>query len=261
MITGVGSAPIAPEAWTALEADTRRALEEHLVGRRVVDFDGPHGLGLAALNLGALEPIEVGAGIVAGLRSVLPLVEVRVPFDISRAALEARERGAPDLEDEAAVEAARTLAELEDGAVFQGLDAARIRGLLPTSSHARLFVGADPQATIEAVTRALLVLDEAAVDGPYAVVLGDTPYRRLAAGGDYPPLRRLRELVGDRVMHSRVLTGGVVLSLRGGDFRLTVGQDAALGYVAHTADRVALQLIESFTFSVSSPEAIVALHE
>lgn len=261
MITGRGNAPIAPDAWTALEADTRETLKQHLVGRRVVDFDGPHGLGFAALNLGAIEPTEVAPGISGGTRQVLPLLEVRVPFELSRAVLDARERGAPELDDDPALDAARRLAELEDRAIFYGLESARVRGLLAASSQPRIPLGSDAMGTIDAVTRALLALDEAAVDGPYAVVLGHSAYRRVAAGPEYPPLRQLRELVGERVLRSRVLQGGLVISLRGGDFRLSVGQDADIGYASHDAERVSLYLVESFTFLVSSPEAIVGLEE
>jgi uncharacterized linocin/CFP29 family protein len=261
MITGPGPAPIAPEVWKTLEADVKEVLEEHLVGRRVVDFDGPHGLGFAALNLGVLEPRDLGQNLSAGVRSVLPLVEVRVPFELSRTVLDARERGAPDLDDDPALEAARRLAELEDRAIFYGLDAAGIRGQLAVSSQRPISLGREVPSIIDAVTQALLALDEASVKGPYTVVLGDSAYRKLAAAPEYPPLRQLRELLGDRVLHSRVLRGGVVLSERGGDYQLSVGQDAAIGYRAHDGERVSLYLVESFTFLVNSPEAIVGLAE
>jgi uncharacterized linocin/CFP29 family protein len=261
VITGPGRAPVAPEVWATLEADVKEVLEEHFVGRRTVDFDGPHGLGFSALNLGELEPRDVGPGVVAGARSVLPLLEVRVPFELTRSAFDACERGAPELDDDPALAAARTLAELEDRAIFYGLAAAGIRGQLAASSQPRIPLGADVPSTIDAVTRALLALDEATVKGPYVVVLGDTAYRRLASAPEYPPLRQLRELVGGQVLHSRVLRGGLVVSLRGGDYQLSVGQDAAIGYRSHDADKVSLYLIESFTFVVMSPEAIVGLEE
>jgi uncharacterized linocin/CFP29 family protein len=261
VITGAGNAPMAPATWSALEDDVREVLKERLVGRRVVDFDGPHGLGFAALNLGAIAPREIAPGISGGTRVVLPLLEARAPFELSRLALENHERGAPQLDDEPALDAARKLADLEDRAIFDGLAHASIRGLLAASSQPRIPIGGDAQSTIDAVTRALLALDDAAVNGPYAVVLGHEAYRRVAAGPAYPPLRTLRELVGERVLHSRVLRGGLVVSLRGGDFRLTVGQDVAIGYTAHDAERVSLYLLESFTFSVSSPEAVVGLEE
>jgi uncharacterized linocin/CFP29 family protein len=261
MTSGRGSAPVADDVWQALEADLKDALGQHLVGRRVVDFDGPHGLSLAAVNLGSLERKELGSGVQAGLRRSLPLLELRVPFELARANLDDRTRGAPNLIDDEALAAARKLAELEDTAIFHGLEAAGIRGLAASSSHPRLAVGADVPSAIDAVTRALLALDEAAINGPYAIVLGDSLYRRLAAASDYPPLERLRKLLGERVLHSRIVTGGLVLSERGGDFRLTVGQDAAVVYSSHDAANVSLYLVESFTFLVSEPDAVVVLDE
>jgi uncharacterized linocin/CFP29 family protein len=261
VITGRGSAPIAADAWATLESDIKAALEQHLVGRRIVDFDGPHGLALAAKNLGTSEPRDLGSGVRAGLRRSLPLLELRVPFALARAGLEDRERGAPDLADEPGLIAARKLAELEDTAIFHGLDAAGIRGLAAASSHPRVPVGGDVQSAMDAVARALLSLDEAAITGPYAIVLGDALYRRLAAASDYPPLERLRKLLGERVLHSRIVKGGLVLSERGGDFELTVGQDVAVGYSWHDEEQVALYLVESFTFLVSEPDAVVVLQE
>jgi uncharacterized linocin/CFP29 family protein len=259
MITGRNAAPIARDVWAALEADVREALGQHLVGRRIVDFDGPHGLECAALNLGSLEQRDVGEGVDGGLRSALPLLEVRIPFDLSRAALDARERGAPQLSDDPALSAARRLADLENRAIFHGLPAAGIRGLLATSSQPRIPIGSDAASALDGVARALLALHEAAVDGPYAVVLGDEAYRRLAGGPEYPPLKQLRELVGGNVLHSQVVPGAVVVSVRGGDLNLCVGQDATIGYARHDAERVSLYLLESFTFLVSSPEVIVGL--
>ena len=55
------------------------------------------------------------------------------------------------------------------------------------------------------------------------------------------------------------LNGGVVLSRRGGDFRLVVGQDLSIGYSDHDADTVSLYLEESFTFRALEPDAAVPL--
>ena len=52
-----------------------------------------------------------------------------------------------------------------------------------------------------------------------------------------------------------------MLSLRGEDYQLSVGQDAAIGYSAHDAEKVSLYLVQSFAFVVMSPEAIVGLEE
>ncbi|TBR21013.1 MAG: bacteriocin, partial [Reyranella sp.] len=55
------------------------------------------------------------------------------------------------------------------------------------------------------------------------------------------------------------LDGGLVISLRGGDFELTVGQDFSIGYLEHDTERVRLYIEESFTFLVLSPQAAIPL--
>lgn len=51
----------------------------------------------------------------------------------------------------------------------------------------------------------------------------------------------------------------MLLSTRGGDFSLHLGQDVSIGYQSHTDGAVRLYLQESFTFRLLSPEAAVAL--
>ncbi len=51
----------------------------------------------------------------------------------------------------------------------------------------------------------------------------------------------------------------VLLSVRRGDFALTVGQDLSIGYAFHEKHKVELYLTESFTFRVLEPAAAVYL--
>jgi uncharacterized linocin/CFP29 family protein len=50
-----------------------------------------------------------------------------------------------------------------------------------------------------------------------------------------------------------------VLSMRGGDFSLHLGQDLSIGYLSHTEAEVTLYLQESLTFQLLAGEAAVAL--
>lgn len=251
-------APVPDAAWQKLDADACDALKEHLTARRVIDFDGPYGPELAAVNLGTITPVDLGAELRAGVRQVQPLFEVRVPFVLSRRALDDAARGAPDFDTSAAVEAARRLAVLEDRAVFHGLSAAGIRGLAEVTPHPMIALGDDPLAYADVVTRGMAALDDAGVSGPYVLLLGSMPYRRVAATSQaYPPLRHLTNLVGGPVLRAPTLDGGLLLSQRGGDFRLTVGQDVAIGYHRDDGERIELFFIESFTFLALSPEAAV----
>lgn len=58
---------------------------------------------------------------------------------------------------------------------------------------------------------------------------------------------------------ARILKGGALLSRRGGDFGLTVGEDLAIRYKSHNTKEVDLYFTESFTFRVLEPAAAVAL--
>ena len=112
-----------------------------------------------------------------------------------------------------------------------------------------------------AVEAGILALQNAGISGPYALVLGTTPYEILMAGCDpgYPIIKKVKALVESGISWSPVLEGGIILSRRGGDFEFTSGQDLAIGYKSHSATEVELYLTESFTFRVLEPQAIVEL--
>jgi len=92
-------------------------------------------------------------------------------------------------------------------------------------------------------------------------VLGTAAYT-LATGGaedGYPVLKHLERLLNMPVVWSQALEGGAVITTRGGDFDLWLGQDISIGYLGHTADSVTLYLQESLTFQMQTSEAVVVL--
>ena len=99
------------------------------------------------------------------------------------------------------------------------------------------------------------------VDGPFAVALSERCYAELteATDGGYPVLQHVRRLIDGPLVWAPGLDGAVVLSMRGDDFQLTVGQDFSIGYLDHNAERVRLYIEESFTFWLQSPQAAVPL--
>ena len=60
-------------------------------------------------------------------------------------------------------------------------------------------------------------------------------------------------------MWAPAVDGAVVMSMRGGDYQLTVGQDISIGYAHHDAKNLHLYMVESFTFQHLSPESALAL--
>jgi uncharacterized linocin/CFP29 family protein len=89
-------APISDKAWAEIDNQAQRTLKGNLSARKVVDFSGPHGLELGAVNLGLLKLPEGDNARTApwGLRQVLPLVEVRIPFTLKIWELDNVDRGA-----------------------------------------------------------------------------------------------------------------------------------------------------------------------
>src|SRR5262245_51368663 len=91
-------APISDAVWQVLDQEARDRLQPALAARKLVDFSGPHGWQHSATNLGRVDSLdEAPADGVSGLRRrVLPLVELRADFELSRAELLDADRGADD---------------------------------------------------------------------------------------------------------------------------------------------------------------------
>jgi len=255
-------APISDAAWAQIEEETTRTLKRYLAGRRIVDVQGPAGTGLSAVGTGHLQKIAAPQnGIVARQREVKALVELRVPFELDRQAIDDVDRGANDSDWQPAKDAARKIAFAEDGAVFEGYAAAGIVGIHKGTSNPALTLPADVREYPEAVAQALSRLRLVGVNGPYSVLLGADAYTALAETSDhgYPVLEHVKRLVKDEIIWAPAIEGAFVLTTRGGDFSLHIGQDVSIGYLSHTESAVHLYLQETFTFLLLTAEAAVAL--
>jgi len=255
-------APISDEAWDQIEQETTRTLKRYLAGRRVVDVNGPAGPKLSAVGTGHLAGIaSPGDGVLARQRQVMPLVEVRVPFSLRRQQIDDVARGAADSDWQPAREAARLIAAVEDQAIFAGYAAAGIGGIVPGASNAPLILPAAIADYPMAFAQAAGQLRAAGVGGPYTAVLSAEAYTAVSEASDhgYPVIRHLRNVLDGELIWAPAITGAVVLTSRGGDFVLHLGQDLSIGYQSHTDDAIVLYLQESFTFQLVTAEAAVPL--
>src|SRR6202158_323381 len=255
-------APISDSAWAQIEEETSRTLKRYLAGRRVVDLKGPAGTALSAIGTGHLRTTAAPAkGIAASQREVKPLVELRVPFELDRKAIDDVERGANDSDWQPAKDAARLLAFAEDRAIFQGYAAAGIGGIREGTSNPVKPLPADMRAYPDAIAQALSQLRLVGVNGPYSVLLSADAYTGLSETRDhgYPVLEHIRRLIDGEIIWAPAITGAFVLTTRGGDFDLHVGQDVSIGYLSHTDAAVHLYLQETFTFLLLTSEAAIVL--
>jgi uncharacterized linocin/CFP29 family protein len=255
-------APISDAAWAEIEEETTRTLKRYLAGRRVVDVPPPSGVGLSAVGTGHLLSIAPPAeDILSRQREVKALVELRVPFELTRAAIDDVERGAEDSDWQPAKDAARKIAFAEDRAIFNGYPAANIQGIREGTSNPIMTLPTDVRDYPDAVAQALSQLRLVGVNGPYSVLLGAKAYTELAETRDhgYPVLEHVKRIVDGNIIWAPAIEGAFVLTTRGGDFELNLGQDISIGYLAHTDTTVRLYLQESFTFRLLTSEASVVL--
>ena len=256
-------APITEESWARIDEEARERLTPALAARKLVDFAGPRGWQHSATNLGRIAAIDAPfAGVSAAQRRVLPLVELRAPFSVSRAELADADRGAADTDFDDLDKAAHALAMAENASVFHGFAASGIVGIAEASPHKPIPLGKDCDRYARHVAKAIELLLAAGIDGPYGLALGPAAHELVLESsehGGWLLLDHLRKILGGPLVWAPGVEGAVVLSLRGGDFLFESGEDISVGYRSHDADEVSLYLEQSFSFRVATPEAAVAL--
>jgi uncharacterized linocin/CFP29 family protein len=257
-------APVTEDAWTQIDQEATRSLKHFLAGRRLVDFSGPKGWGHAAVDLGRVETIDAGplGSVETARRRVLPLIEVRAPIELARSELAAADRGATDLDLDAVIEAGRAASLAEDHLVFDGYQTGGVGGIIPASTHRPVPISGNYDEYPEHVAKAVAVLRGADIAGPYGIALGPRCYTGVTETtehGGYPVLEHIRQILDGPVVWAPAVDGAVVLSLRGGDFELTVGEDFSVGYRGADEAFVHLYIEETLAFRVNTPEAAVHL--
>lgn len=257
-------APISKGGWELLEQEAKRQFQVGLAARKLVDFSGPNGWERSAISLGRTRELAAGPaeGVTAVARRVLPLIELRSDFTVSRSELADLDRGAADIDLEGLAAAARRMALAENVAIIHGFTEAGIVGITEASSHPAGGLSEDFGAWPRDVARAVEVLLKCGVGGPYGLALGPEGYTGVietTEHGGYPLFDHLRHIIGGPIVWAPGVRGAVVLSVRGGDFAFESGQDLSLGYDGHDGQAVRLYFEESMAFRVVNAEAAVAL--
>lgn len=257
-------APITDAAWDEIEEEARRTFKRWVAGRRVVDVIGPSGPELSAVGTGHVRQLDVpGDGVVAHQREAQLVIELRVPFSVTRAAVDDVERGSQDSDWQPVKDAVKKIALAEDRTILHGSDVAGITGIAPSSSHAPIQLPDDVRELPDAVARAVTTLRLDGVDGPYSLLLSADRYTAVSETTDhgFPIREHIARLLDGEIIWAPALQGGLLMSTRGGDYALHLGQDLSIGYLSHDSDAIQLYHQESLTFFAYTEEASVALPE
>lgn len=257
-------APISSDVWKLIDDEARNAFALNLAGRRLVDVEGPKGWGCAAVPTGNVEALEATPiqGVRALRRRPQALTELWTEFALSREEIDRVPRNGRKVDLGPLVEAVERMATAEDRAIFHGFAAAGIQGLAEDSPHRALALSDNYAHYPGTVVEAMEILANAGVQGPYALALGSRCYTGLRKASDpngYPILSRVEKLIDGQIVRAPAIDGAAVLSVRGGDFVLTLGQDFSIGYRSYDEEFVQLFMAASFTFQLVGPEAAIAL--
>jgi uncharacterized linocin/CFP29 family protein len=257
-------APIPMEAWTEIDAQATRSLKAMLSGRKFLDVTGPMGADFPGVPEGRLsypekQPEREPA---YGIRKVHHIVEVRIPFELDIEEMDNVVRGAKDVDLSAMEDAARKIALFEEKVIYHGLPDANIRGLKACVGGECLAIGSKPEGLLEGIAEGVTDFTSRSIDGPYSFIVGPKLWSRMSAHVQgYPVKMQAESLLGGPVLLSPYLTGeaeneAYMVTRRGGDLELILGQDLAIGYESHTQTKVKLYFTESFTFRVLEPAAV-----
>jgi len=253
-------APITDQAWEEINDQAIRVFKSVLTARRYVDVDGPKGAAYAAEPVGRLQVDndQGGREVRYGIHQVLPLIESRVDFELDLWEIDNIERGAEDIDLGEMEKAAKKITEFEEKVIYEGFDKSCVKGLKQSTAHNKLALPDDPDELLRIVAQSVAMFTEAAVEGPFDLIVPTDKWKKifdLRAG--YPLIRHLENLIGGKVVLNTHISDSYMVSKRGGDFKLTLGQDLSIGYDTHDAKKVKLYFTESFTFRVLDPNAVI----
>jgi uncharacterized linocin/CFP29 family protein len=258
-------APIPAEAWTEIDGQATRSLTALLSARKVVDVTGPMGTDFPGVPEGRLDYLkkQPKGDLSFGIHKVHHLVEARVGFELDISEMDNVVRGAKDVDLSHLEEAARQIALFEEGVVYHGLSEANIKGLKVCTGGECLTMGSKPEQLLEAVAEGVTTFTERSIEWPYSIVVGPKLWSRMSAHVQgYPVKMQAENILGGSVVLSPYLSGkfkdeAYMISMRGGDLELIIGQDLAVGYETHTPEKVKLYFTESLTFRTLEPAAVI----
>jgi uncharacterized linocin/CFP29 family protein len=153
------------------------------------------------------------------------------------------------------------MAFVEDRAVFEGYGAAGITGIRASASNQPLTLPAEVLDYPNVVSQAVSLLRLAGVNGPYSLLLSADAYTAVNETSDhgYPIREHIARVIDGDIIWAPAINGAFLLSTRGGDYELHIGQDLSIGYSSHDATTIELYFQESLTFLMYTSEAAVAL--
>lgn len=257
---GRDDAPIKPETWNLLDSTMVDAAKTVLAGRRLLNIEGPYGLGLKAVPL---EDCTVSECMLVS--QFVPVHMISTSFSLGVRDLLAYEQNGLPFSASPVADAAIKAAQMEDRIIFEG--APGTPGLLNVegAGSQKLASWSTVGKAADDIIQAMITLDEAGYHGPYALALSpgrfNLLYRRFMQGVG-TELEHLRTIVTDGIFKAPVLKSGGVLIATGKQYAsIVIGQDMTTGFVGPAGDALEFSITESLALVIREPASICVLKE
>jgi len=263
------AAPISAKVWEEIDELVVSTAKSLLVGRKLLDVQGPLGLGFKAVISKTEKVAETGPPLSARVlcSPSIPLPQIYSSFPLSISMIEAYEDYKQPLDLSAVLQATKNCVFREDELIFWGYERLGITGILNTPGVQKSALGDWKKVgqAIEDVIQAANQLDRAGYPGPYALALASPLYNslfRLYEDSDILQIENLRSLVTEGVFKAPVLkNSGVLIDTVSDSNQIVLGQDLVTSFSGFGEVFYEFTLSESLVPLIEVPEAICIISE
>ncbi|MCE5197419.1 MAG: family 1 encapsulin nanocompartment shell protein [Armatimonadota bacterium] len=249
--------------WSKLDEIVIASARSQLSGRRILDVEGPYGLGLKSVPLSDKMVSETGVKLISG--GVLPVPLIETTFSIGARDLAAFEETGFSLDTESIARAAMAVAAAEDQLIFEGNKDIGVQGLLTAAGTQSVKVGnwGDVGTAANDIIGALNALDTAGFHGPYLLALSPDLYNllfRLYPQGYQIEMQHVMGIVGSQPVKAPGIKKGGVLLATGKQFAsIIIGQDLTTGFVGPENADFMFKISESLVPRIRVPASVCVL--
>jgi uncharacterized linocin/CFP29 family protein len=256
-------AALPAEVWDEIDTAAATAARDVLTGRRFLDIEGPFGVGLTSLEVGAddycrqARPDEAGAIVSRAI--AVPML--RKSFNLSVRRVQGHlDMGLP-LDFTPAQNAGEAVARREEEFIYYGNPDFGLEGLLTAKGRHEITAAdwSQVEQALNDVLSAVNRLDGSGFHGPYALALSPALYNTLFRryeGTDMLQLEHLKRLC-ELGVYKAAIDGAVLVDSHVG--RLMLGQDLMTGYSSNDGIHYQLFSSESIVLMLDDPEAVCVL--
>ncbi len=261
--TLIASGTVPPDLLSKVEEAAIAAARDILTGRKIIDVEGPFGLGLTTVEVGnddlCRQPGPTEASAVVSRALSVAMIYRR--FALSKRRIAAFQESGQPLNLKVAEDAAQAVAVREEDFVYRGQPDFHLSGLLTAEGRNTLRGGnwGNVDEVLENVIAAVNILDGKGYRGPYGLALAPALYNNLFrryAGTQLLQIEHLRRLCTRGIVKADI-DGGVLVAKDVGS--IILGQDLQVSYLGPDAAHENFTVSESLVLKIEAPDAICTI--